>query len=144
MTEPQGRAWAQTTYYPFLYTSQRGRGAALRAQLDVPAYSCRAGEDIPFIDCAAVLSEGRNEIALFLINKNLENDISCQLSLSGTSHANAIEWISLYGYSPDTVNTADHAPVQPVQCGNIVCTEKTASFTLPKASWNMVRLELKI
>ena len=144
MTEPQGRAWAQTTYYPFLYTSQRGRGAALRVRLQVPAYSCRAGEDIPFIDCAAVLSEDRSEIALFLINKNLENDISCQLSLSGTLFSNVIEWISLYGYPPGTINTADDAPVQPVRCGNIVCTEETASFTLPKASWNMVRLGLKI
>ena len=65
MTEPQGRAWAQTTYFPFLYTSQRGRGTALKAKLEVPAYSCKAGENIPFVDCAAVLSGDRNEIAVF-------------------------------------------------------------------------------
>ena len=36
MTEPNGRAWAQTTYWPFYYGSRFGRGTALRAELCVP------------------------------------------------------------------------------------------------------------
>ena len=34
MTEPGGRAWAQTTYWPFLYGSQFGRGTALQQEVD--------------------------------------------------------------------------------------------------------------
>jgi alpha-N-arabinofuranosidase len=144
MTEPQGRAWAQTIYYPFLYTSQRGRGTALKVELDAPSYNCRAGEGIPFIDCAAVLSREENEIAVFMVNKNLNDDIPCQLSLSGFSCKGAPGWTSLSGYGHDAVNTADDAPVKPAALEGIRLSGNTLTFTLPKASWNMVRLPLHI
>lgn len=143
MTEPQGRAWAQTTYYPFMYTSIYGRGTALKADLKAPAYNCNAVKDVPFIDCAAVYSKNRDEITLFLVNKNLEENIPCKLTLSEVSCSDIIEWVTLKGYKPDDVNTAAHAPVKPVvHHEEVNITAKNISFTLPKASWNMLRFHL--
>ena len=144
MTEPGGRSWVQTTYYPFLYTSQRGRGAALKADLESPVYSCGAGRDIPCIDCAAVLSEGGNEIALFLVNKDLKQDISCELRAEGLLFERALEWVSLNGCPLDAVNTADQAPVRPQLRGDISLAGGAVSFSLPRASWNMVRLQVRM
>lgn len=144
MTEPCGRAWVQTTYYPFLYTSQRGRGTALRANVESPVYSCSVGDDIPFIDCAAVLSTNGREITVFVVNKNLNQDIPCQISLSGFACTSMTEWISLSGYPAGAANTASENPVQPSNRKDITFTQDAVSLTLPKASWNMVRFEIKM
>lgn len=143
MTEPQGRAWVQTTYYPFLCTSQNGRGTALKIELDAPTYVCNVGEIVPFIDCAAVLSEKGDELTLFLVNKNLEQDIPCKIALSDFSCESVIEWITLSGYALDAVNTAEHAPVQPTHRQGAIVTAKDIAFTLPKASWNMLRFRIQ-
>ncbi len=139
MTEPQGRAWVQTTYYPFLHTSQAGRGTALKVRLDAPSYHCSAGE-VPYIDCAAVLCEQGEEIVLFMVNKNLEHDIHCKVLLPDPC-ASVIEWVSLSG-ALEAVNTADHAPVRPIRRQDAAVTEGKASFALSKASWNMIRFRI--
>lgn len=144
MTEPGGRAWAQTIYYPFMYTSRYGRGTALKADITSPSYDCAAGSNIPFIDCAAVLSEGKNSLSLFMVNKNLEQDIACSINLSGMHIVESAEWISLCDSAPDTVNTADINPVLPKQLNNICFTPQGIEFHLPKASWNMVLVRLSI
>jgi alpha-N-arabinofuranosidase len=140
MTEPGGRAWVQTTYYPFLYTSQYGRGSALKAELESPAYSCSAGSDVPYIDCAATLSGEGNALTLFIVNKSLEQDIECHVALTGLSVANITECITLSGYAPDTVNRADYAPVKPQRLDNVSIAAGNITVRLPKASWNMIRV----
>ncbi len=142
MTEPEGRAWVQTTYYPFLYTSQNGRGTALRLELSAPSYEC-GEETVPYIDCSAVLSEQGDELTLFLVNKNLDREIQCDTCLSDFSCESVIEWITLNGYAHDAVNTADHAPVRPARREGAIVTNQDISLILPKASWNMIRLRLK-
>ena len=143
MTEPQGRSWVQTIYYPFLYTSVNGRGTALKAELDTPTYACSVGDAVPYVDCAAVLSEDGKEVILFIVNKNLEEDIRCKTCLSGLSCDSVIEWVILSGFAPDDVNTAERAGVRPKRHKGAIVTERVISFTLPKASWNMLRLRLR-
>jgi alpha-N-arabinofuranosidase len=142
MTEPGGRAWVQTTYFPFLYTSQNGRGTALKADVNAPSYSCGAALDASYIDCAAVMNG--NDITLFLVNKHLGEDIRCEVCFEGFSCENVKQWISLQGFAPDAVNTADGAPVQPVACQGADISNAGGnagvSFTLKKASWNMIRV----
>ena len=143
MTQPGGKAWAQTTYYPFLYTSQRGRGTALQADVNAASYTCADGVEIPFVDCAAVLSEDGGELTLFLVNKNLEADIPCELALDGLACAEVLEWVTMCGFPFDAVNTPEHAPIAPSMHDGSVALDKDAlRFILPKASWNMIRLNL--
>ena len=138
MTEPGGRAWAQTIYYPFLYTSRFGHGTALRAQVAAPVYSCTTGDSILYIDCAAVRTE--DGLTLFLVNKHLKQDIACSLSLKGMPMTEVAEWMVLCGHELGSVNTANHASVQPVRTTGAQIKHGEITLTLPKASWSMVRL----
>lgn len=144
MTEPQGRAWAQTIYYPFLYTSQYGRGIALKAEVAAPKYDCAGGNDIPYIDCAAVLSKDAKSLSLFLVNKHVEQDIDCTISLSGMTCVLSAEWVTLDGYDPDAVNTADSSPVLPKRMDSVCVTPQGLELRLPKASWNMIVVRCEI
>ena len=135
MTEPDGRAWAQTTYWPFFYGSRFGRGTVLRTEPDVPSYACGVSEAVPYLSCAAVLSEDGRTITLFAVNKNPEEAIS--LTLSGFS-GTPVQHIALTAPSFDTVNTADAQPVAPQE--QPVPSE--GPLELAPASWNMLRFRL--
>jgi len=142
MTEPQGRAWLQTTYYPFLYTSQFGRGTALKTNVAAPVYNCDAGNGIPYIDCAAVFNEAENELSLFIINKNIECDIPCTLQFTNFTCRRIVEWVALDGYAPDAVNTAYRTTVKPRTKSGGAITANSVRLVLPKLSWNMLRISM--
>ena len=138
MTEPGGSAWVQTTYYPFLYTSRNGRGAALAVEMDSPRYSCRTAQNASYIDCAAVLNG--DELTLFLVNKHLEEDIRCEAALD--MPCEALEWVALQDFALSAVNTRDEQTVRPIVRNGAALDGRRACFTLNKASWNMIKLRI--
>jgi len=141
MTEPNGKAWVQTIYYPFLYASRYGRGTSLRISVESPTYACAIGDDIPYVDGAAVLSKSEDEIVLFLVNRNIENQQDCQIILPSPDSFSVLDYVSLCGFAADSVNTATHSPVFPKQNNDYSCSEHMITVTLPKFSWNMVRIK---
>jgi len=143
MTEPGGKAWIQTIYYPFLYTSVHGRGTALDVSVDCPSYSCSKGDSIPYVDCAAVLSEDGNELALFMVNKNLDEDIECSINLNKLYCHDILDWIALEGYYPETINTKSDAAIIPKHKKNVLIDNDKITFKLSSASWNMIRLSVR-
>ena len=136
MTEPDGRAWAQTTYWPFLYSSCFGRGTTLRTELDVPTYACGVSEAVPYLSCAAVLSEDGGMVTVFAVNKNPNESIT--LTVDGFS-GTPVQHVALTAPSFDTVNTADAQPVAPQE--QPVPSE--GPLELAPASWNMLRFRLR-
>jgi len=141
-TEPGGRVWAQTIYYPLMLTSLNGRGTALAAELDCPHYSCSVSDKVPYLDCASVLSEDEKEITFFIINKNLQENAECHISLSGFGTADCAHLTSLCSEdisaccTPDNNTVCCHEREIPaVGSNNIV-------VTVAPASWNMFKIKL--
>ena len=139
MTEPNGRAWAQTIYYPFLLTSQYGRGTALRPEVDSPKYTCQVSDSVPYLDCAAVLSQETDILTVILVNKNLNDDIVCNLELD--ANVESAEQITLTAPSLNSANTAD-TPCVAESRSNLLAGTNVLSLTLPLASWNMIRVRV--
>jgi alpha-N-arabinofuranosidase len=142
MTEPNGKAWIQTIYYPFLYASRYGRGSSLRITSESPTYACAVGDAIPLVDASATLSADRSEVVLFLINRSLDQKQDCRISLVNAVGASVVEWVSLKGFSPGSVNTADATPVQPETLTEYTLSCGVLELALPEFSWNMVRIRL--
>ena len=142
MTEPNGKAWIQTIYYPFLYASRFGRGSSLRIAMESPTYACAIGDAIPLVDASAVLSADRTEVVLFLINRSLDQKQDCRISLANATGASVVEWVSLKGFSPESINTADAMPVQPETLTEYTLTSGVLELALPEFSWSMVRIRL--
>jgi alpha-N-arabinofuranosidase len=142
MTEPGGRAWVQTIYYPFLYASRFGRGVSLQIELHGPTYDCAAGAEIPFVDAAATLSADEREISLFIVNRSLSQQQVCSILLAGGSQYRLIEWVSLCNFPQNAVNTIDQSPVVPQPLEAYTLRDSELTLTLPAFSWNMVRLKI--
>lgn len=132
MTEPGGKAWAQTIYYPFALASQNGRGYALQTEVDCPSYTCVISDSVPYLDVSAVLSKDQECITLFIINRNPSEDITCSISLPEGSRL--MKHIAMAGYSPDVSNSADFAPVSPKE----IPVSKDDNVKIPAFSWNMI------
>ena len=142
MTEPNGKAWIQTIYYPFLYASRYGRGSSLHISVESPTYACAVSDAIPLVDASAVLSTDQSEVVLFLINRSLDQSQDCRITLTNAAGASVAEWVSLREFSPDSVNTADAVPVHPEMLNEYTLNEGTLELILPKFSWNMVRIKM--
>ena len=123
MTEPGGRAWVQSIYYPFLCASQFGRGTALVPEVEVPGYDCAIRQQVPYLDCAAVRGDD-GSLNLFLVNRSAGEAIAADLALE-TSFAR-VEHRVLRGTALESA---------PCSLG-----ADRLSLTLPPYSWSMVRL----
>lgn len=133
MTETGGRIWVQTIFYPFMYTSRHGRGTALDASCECGSYSAGGKENIPYIDSAAVISEDGKELAVFAVNRSLDESCTVDFSLSGYDNYRPSMHIALEGDDLKAVNTADEP-------NNVTPAEKEIAecITLSPHSWNMI------
>lgn len=143
MTEPNGRAWLQTIYYPFLYASRFGRGVSLQIGIQGPAYDCAAGTNIPFIDAAATLCEDESELTLFLVNRSLSQAQECRIVFQNDIRPQIKEWTALCDFTPDAVNTAERSPVLPKPLDAYHTGNGELSLSVPAFSWNVVRLNIR-
>lgn len=135
MTVPGGKAWVQTTYYPFLYASQFGRGTALKAQIEAPCYSCRINEHASYLSAACVRSEDGRYVTVFAVNKN--PDAAMELSLEGISGM-VDRHVTMTASSFSSGNSPDCEAV----CPHDLTPGTLAHITLPASSWNMLRVQL--
>ncbi|NTU50665.1 MAG: hypothetical protein HGA87_07330, partial [Desulfobulbaceae bacterium] len=100
------------------------------------------GDSIPFDDGAVTLSADESEVVLFLINRSLEQQQECSISVANAPAMTVLECVSLSGFTPESINTADATPVHPATLTEYQLHEGKFEITLPKFSWNMVRLKL--
>ncbi len=133
MTENNGRCWAQTIYYPFLYTSQHGRGTTIRSFCSCDSYDTEKIKNVPYVDSAAVISENENEITIFAVNRSLDETCDLTIDTLGFDDYNLTQHIAMEGDDLKAVNTADSPD-------NVIPVEKTISgnISLAPHSWNML------
>ncbi|MBQ6803141.1 MAG: alpha-N-arabinofuranosidase [Clostridia bacterium] len=144
MTVIGGPAWVQSTYYPFCYTSQYGRGVALNTQVICDGYKTRRYENVPWVDSVAVWNQEENEIVVFAVNRSQDESAQVEINMESFGKASLIEHVVLEHEDKDATNTAQNPDnVKPHAGGNTVVGERGAVVTLNPYSWNMIRLALK-
>ncbi len=132
MTENGGAAWAQTIFYPYMYSSLNGRGTALQTITKCDSYKTTDNLTAPYIEASVIYNEGKGELTVFAVNRSLDEDIELSLDLEGFEGANLEEHIELYSDNLKSINTKDNMAVSPEK------REITDKITLKKHSWNML------
>ena len=108
----------------------------MKADVHCETYACAIGENVPYLDVSAVLSPDGHTVTLFVVNRSLCDSVQCQFHL--TEQAKLVRHISMAGFAPDAVNTADSAPV----CPKELPVDSDSGVVLPEASWNMLQFSL--
>ena len=142
-TEKGGKAIRQSTFYPFKYLSQYGRGTVLKPVSKSPMVETRYG-DTPLLYPAAVYNQEAEELTLFCLNINQNEDMPVELDLRSFGRLEMIEHIVMDGKELRAANTfADETRVCP-HVEKVVAGEKNVyELMLPKLSFHVIRFKVK-
>ncbi len=138
-TREGGGAWAQTIYWPLEQASRYGRGIALLPIVKSPLYDSKRYNDVPVVDAAAVMDEEGN-VTLFLVNKDMTEDVELSVDLRAFENLNKVSHSALHHEDVKAVNTEENPDnVAPKFLEDGCFDNGKLSIRLPKLSWNVVR-----
>lgn len=140
MTENGGKVWEQTIFYPFMHLSNYGRGYTLHTEIDSPKHDTKEFTDVPDIESLATLSEDGENLTVFAVNRNLDEDVMLDVSLLDFDGFEVIDSIEMSGYDVKAENGITSCPVKPFKKENPVIDGKIMSVPLKPLSWNVIRL----
>src|ERR687886_2039012 len=136
-----GRAWRQTTFYPFLHASHFGKGSVLDLQVRSPTYQNETFDAVPLLDAVAVFDEEREEMAVFAVNRSQEEPLPLEGDMRGIGGYSVVEHIVLEHPEPMASNTLERPDeVVPHTHGDARLSDGRLTATLPRLSWNVIRL----
>jgi alpha-N-arabinofuranosidase len=143
MTEPGGKAWRQTIFYPFMHASMYGRGTVLRCPVKCDSYDSKEYTDIPYLETVAVHNEGKDELTIFAVNRSLDEDMELEADLYGYDGYALEEHIALHNKDLMAVNSANGETVQPEKQSGAKLDGAKLLARLGPASWNVIRFKKK-
>jgi alpha-N-arabinofuranosidase len=143
MTVPNGPAWRQTTYYPYLFASVHGRGKALDLKIDSPTYRSDVAGEVAYVDVAAVHDEDAGQVAFFAVNRHASEAIDLDISLEGFGAASIAEHQVMTHDDLKAVNSAENPDnVVPEPGSGAAIRNGKLSLSLPLYSYQMIRIRV--
>ena len=141
MTENGGIMWRQTPFYPFKHVSNYGHGYALTPVVTSPKYDSREFCDVPVLESIAVFDDESESLAIFAVNRDLEDSLYLECELRGLSGYRVTEHIVYESRDVKARNTRNNPDnVLPHANGNAEARDNLVQAVLPKLSWNVIRL----
>ncbi|MVX63343.1 alpha-N-arabinofuranosidase [Clostridium chromiireducens] len=140
MTEENGPAWKQTIYYPYLHASKYGRGTALQPVISSPKHDTIDFTDVTDVESIAVYNEEKDEVTIFAVNRNLDENIELTCDVRSFVGYKIIEHIVLEHDDMKIVNSPKGEAVTPKCVDRSELNDGIINSSLGKASWNVIRL----
>jgi len=141
MTEPDGPAWRQTTFFPFAVTSRLARGVTLELKLECPTYETKSYGSVPVVDAVATRDEATDETAVFLVNRSMGEEVTIEIDISALGDVSLGEIQSIHDDDIHAANTLKNPDrVQLRSNESVRIGGGTLSLVLPKVSWTALTL----
>ncbi len=135
-----GTAWKQTIFYPFMHASKYGRGVVLRPVIHTPVHDTAQHENVTDIESVAVYNEEKEELTIFAVNRNINEDIRVTADVRGLEGYQLKEHIVLENSDMKLCNGAGQELVFPKTVEQSSLEGGMMISMLHKASWNVIRL----
>ena len=140
MTSDTG-AWRQTIFYPYMHAATLGQGTVLNTIVKSPVYEAKQYGEAPYLDCVVVENPEKEELVIFAVNKDLEEDMEVTLDLRQYADYQVKEHILMQNDDLKAVNTEENPNnVAPKTGGNSKVDDGILTAVLEKKSWNVIRL----
>lgn len=141
MTEPNGPAWRQTTFFPFAETSRLAQGEALTLKLKSDTYETAEYGTVNVVDAVATHDAETGSSAVFLVNRSQESSAVVTIDVRGLGDAEVTAARTLSDDDYYAKNSlADPERVRLVDNDSVVVAPGTVTITLPPVSWTTVSL----
>lgn len=141
MTDPNGGgSWKQTIFYPFMHASKYGRGVALQPVLSSPTHETTEHGAVTDIEAVAVYNEEKEEVTIFAVNRNLEEDVVLTTDVRSFEGYKVVEHIVMESDDLKVENAFGKENVKPQTTNQTTMDNGELTSMLHKASWNVIRL----
>lgn len=141
MTEADGgAAWRQTIFYPFMHASRYGRGTVLQTLTDSTRHATKNHGDVTDVESVVVYNEEADELTIFAVNRNLEEDAELTVDMRDMRDYRLLEHIVQESDDLKAVNGANAERVQPKAANQSKMDGGILTGVLHAASWNVIRL----
>ena len=143
--------WKGAAHYPFVQMIRFAKGVSLLCQVeceryDVPGYAIDdmnqygGFEDVDTVQAAAALDEEKGEMAVFVINADLNEAQKLSLDIRTFEGWTFAEHIEMHAPSSGAANTYDNPnAILPRAVADTKCDAGVITARLEKASWNVLR-----
>ncbi len=139
MTVTGGKMWLQTIFYPYMNACRYGRGTALKVDCTCDTYAAGDKDAIPYVDSSAVYDEEKNELTLFVVNRNMQDSVSLEL-LTQDMGLDSVLMHQVLNHDDMKINNSAEQPENVVpHDGNATLNE----IMLEPHSYNMIRFACK-
>ena len=139
MTVTGGPCWRQTTFYPLLLTSRFGRGVSLRPHMTCGRYDSKNFTDVPYVTAAAVHNEEDGVVTLFVLNRNLTEQVDFTACFHGFDRCRVLSHTMLRHDDLNAQNGPTGEAVVPIP-GKSSVDGPALTSCLPAASWHAIRV----
>ncbi len=145
--------WKSASYYPFTQLIRYARGMSLRPVVESETFNVEAYaiddmnqysdfENVPYIQCAAVLNDEANELTVFVINADEKDEHELTLNAEAFEGYAFREHIFMHTDDPDAANSYENpSAIQPEQDAETQSRNGVLTAALKPLSWNMFRFE---
>jgi alpha-N-arabinofuranosidase len=141
-TETGGGSWRQTTFFPFMHAARYARGTVLDLRIDTPHYDNDRFGEVPLVAAVATLDEDESAITLLAVNRSQVEEVAIDCDLRSQAGLRVIEHLVLEHDDPDATNTLQSPDaVEPHNGGDAAIADDHLRASLPKLSWNVIRME---
>ena len=140
MTNPNGDAWRQTIFFPFMQVSNYGRGTVLQPLVESETYATKDFEKVPYLETIAVVNEEQNELVIFAVNRAKEI-MDFRIELGELAVEDVVEFSQISGAEIKEVNTEKSERIRPVTSQEFTL-DTGVNCRLQPLSWNVVRCSL--
>ena len=141
MTDAAGGAWKQTIFYPFMHASKYGRGVALLPVMNSTKHATAKHDEITDVESVAVYNEEKDEVTIFAVNRNLEEDVELTTDVRSFEGYRILEHIVMENEDLKAGNSLAGEKVYPVNGDERSKLDGgVLTSVIKKASWNVIRL----
>ncbi|SDA99908.1 alpha-N-arabinofuranosidase [Sinorhizobium sp. NFACC03] len=140
MTVRGGPVWRQTTFFPYAYASQYGRGKALQLALHCPGYSTDFAENVAYLDVSAVETEADGALTFFIVNRHQTEAIELDLSLEGFGERKVIMDKVIEGHDLRAANGPGNQAIEPRDGSGASVAGRRLVAAIAPLSYRMIRL----
>lgn len=138
-TEPGGKVWRQTTFFPFALTSRNASGKVLRTEVETNSYSTKQHGEAPLVDSVATWNAEEGKLTLFLVNRSIHSSRSVRVPVHGFPVSRIVEATGIWDEDPYAQNTLnDSERVVPRVNDSVRIADGVLSVELPPVSWTML------
>ena len=129
------RMLVQSIFYPFEMFSKRRDGAALRTDLDGPAYEGATNGRVHYADASAILGSN-GKLHLFVTNRSMDEAMEVELNVADRAIRTLVNAEILTGPNAKAANSYENDNVVRAQpCDEVIIRNGKALFKLPPLSF---------